>query len=469
MGFPLPVNPDVQTLAYYLVAIPDAIEYKRAVIGHFGELGNARVWGEEGITPDSFVAAQAWLRALNETWELIEMGWPQQILAAIDGVEALLAILQNVPQYQITCCNGNQTFADPPGGVTSGDPVPQAVVDAGYATSTSDYAGYADYKCMVAHLLINNFQAKTLEIIPIVIAGAAVLSVLLVLFGATSGLAALTIVGLTVGLGELLTLIDVVKDLTATDFQAFAQDLEDNRDDLVCAILSGDGINGSIAAYKAKLDELFTDVEAGFFKLLNVDHMFQHYLAAAYGNVDVAAELAAVGYDPSDFSCASCSADVTAFFTFPSDAQGWSDAGQRSQWDTNCDALEFEDGDPPGEWWCEGAAINAVADGDMVSGHTYRFRTVRYVEGRGTWDASPPGGSYRVFLADTEGGEGELHSTITPPTTIACNNRTVNLDVSQWPDFVWGGTIARIVRFNGDNATSVLIDNVLIELDDVTP
>jgi len=107
VGFPLPANPDVTELAYYLVAIPDDPIYKRAVIGHFGELGNARVWGEEGISSDSFIAAQSWLRALNETWELLEMGWPQQILAAIDQVEELLEAIGQIGDLvgpSVGCC-----------------------------------------------------------------------------------------------------------------------------------------------------------------------------------------------------------------------------------------------------------------------------------------------------------------------------------------------------------------------------
>lgn len=469
MGFPLPANPDVTELAYFLVAVPDAVEYKRAVIGHYGELGLVGAWGEEGIVPGSYLASQSWLRAIMETWRLLEMGWPDQILAAIDEVEALLAVLQQVPQYQMTCCGDNQAFYDPPGGFTSADPVPQAVVDAGYASSTSDQEGYAAYKCMVAHLLINNFEAKLIDLGPIITAGAVILSILVAFFAAGTGLTGVIIAGLTVGISELLGLIDALKDLGAPGVVALADDMETNRDDLVCSILAGDGITDAIQSYKDKVDELFSAAEAFIIKNLNVDHMFQHYLAAAYGNVDVAAELAAAGYDPADYSCASCVADVVAFFTFPTGVQDWAEAGQRSQWDSECQALEIEDGDPPGEFWIEGTELNLHSEGDLISGHTYRFRTIRYTEGRGVWDGTPPGGSYEVILAQTGNNNGALHSTITPPTTIACNNRTVDLDVSEWADWVWAGSIQRIVKFRTDNATSILFDNILIEIDDVTP
>jgi hypothetical protein len=470
VGFPLPAEPDVTQLAYVLVAIPDAPEYRQAVIGHYGELGRVAVWGAEGITDGSYAASQSWLRAIMETYRLLEMGWPDLVLSAIDEVEALLAVLQTVPQYQLTGCCGNQSFSTAPGGATSTDPVPQAVVDAGYATSTSDYEGYAAYKCMVAHLLINNFESKLVDLGPIITAGAVVLSILVAFFAAGAGLTGVIIAGLTVGIGELIGLIDALKDLGAPGVVALADDMETNRDELVCSILAGDGITESIASYKAKVDDLFSDAAAFIIKNLNVDYMFQHYLAAAYGDVDVAAELAAAGYDPADYSCASCEADVSAFFTFPSDHQGWYDAGQRSQYNSGCQALEFEQGAPTGEWWAQGDTINAISEGDMVSGHTYRFRTVRYSEGRGTWDITPPTGDYKVYLAETGNNDGAEHSTITPPTAVACSNRTVTLDVSEWPDFVWAGSIQRILKFAAvTGMSSVLIDSVLIELDDVTP
>lgn len=470
MGFPIPADPDVTDLAYYLVAIPDDPVYKRAVIGHFGELGRVGAWGEEGISPGSYLASQSWLRAIMETWRLLDMGWPDLILAAIDEVEELLAVVQQVPQFQNTCCGNNQSFTSPPGGATSTDPVPQAVIDAGYATGSSDYEGYTAYKCMVAHLLINNFESKLVDLGPIITAGAVILSILVAFFAAGTGLTGVIIAGLTVGVSELLGLIDALKDLGAPGVVALADDMESNRDELVCAIMGGDGVTGSIASYKAKVDDLFSDAAAFIIKNLNVDHMFQHYLAAAYGDVDVAAELAAAGYDPADFSCVSCLADVSAFFTFPSDDQGWYEEGQRKQWNSTCQALEFEDGSPGGAWWVQGDTLNAVSEGDMISGHTYKFRTVRYSEGRGTWDDPTPSGSYTVASAVTGSNEPVIRETITPPTTIACANRTVTLDVSEWPAFVWAGSIQRIVKWASTSGmSSVIIDSVLIELDDVTP
>lgn len=470
MGFPLPAEPDVEQLAYVLVAIPDAPEYRQAVIGHFGELGRVGIWGAEGVVAGSYAASQSWLRAIMETYRLLEMGWPDLVLSAIDEIEALLAVVQATPQYQLTGCCGNQSFSTPPGGASSTDPVPQAVVDAGYATSTSDYEGYAAYKCMVAHLLINNFEAKLVDLGPIITAGAVVLSILVAFFAAGAGLTGVIIAGLTVGIGELIGLIDALKDLGAPGVVALADDMETNRDELVCSILAGDGIAASIASYKAKVDDLFSDAAAFIIKNLNVDYMFQHYLAAAYGDVDVAAELAAGGYDPADYSCASCEADVSAFFTFPSNDQGWYEEGQRKQWNAGCQALEFEDGSPGGAWWVQGDTINAVSEGDMVSGRTYKFRTVRYGEGRGTWDDPTPSGAYTLASAVTGSNEPVIRETITPPTTIACNNRTVTIDVSEWPSFVWAGSIQRVLKWaSTPGMSSVIIDNVLIELDDVTP
>lgn len=302
MGFPLPANPNVTEFAYYLVAIPDAPEYRQAVKGHLGELGFPSKWGLEGIESGSYVAAQAWLRAIDETWRLLEMGWPDLVISHIDDIETLLSALQLIQQVDVGCCE-NVSPVDPPGGGSSSEPVPQPVIDAGYATGSSDYEGYNSYKCMAAHLFLNNQQANVQALAPLVAIATGIASVILLLFGWYHGIAALTLGGLTVGFGDILVLVDILKDLTAGDLTIFAGDLEEHRDELVCAIVQADGIDDSWEAYANMLDTLFVDAEALVLKNINGKYMMQTILYGEHGGANVVDQYAALGYDPAEYTC----------------------------------------------------------------------------------------------------------------------------------------------------------------------
>lgn len=303
MPFPLPEEPDVEAFTYFLVAIPDAPEYRQAAKGAFTDLGRASAWGPEGITSGSFVAAQVWLRAIAETWRLLEMGWPDLVLGYIDDIETLLTALQNTQSFQLTCCNDNYTFESPPGGGSSSDPVPQPIIDAGYATGTSDYPGYSAYKCMAAHLLLNNLQEKLVNLSPLVTLGGGLLSLLLVLFGAVSGITGVVLLGAVVGIPEILQLIDALKDLGSVSLEDLAEDLESNRTEIVCAIVGGDGIDDMIAQFDAVVNSLYSFPANVIIRSLNVRHMMQLLMYGEHGNANIADALAAAGYDPANYTC----------------------------------------------------------------------------------------------------------------------------------------------------------------------
>jgi len=467
MGFPLPADPDVTALAYYLIAIPDAPEYRQAVKGWFGELGNAKNWGQEGIVPGSFIAAQAWLRAIDETWRLIEMAWPDTLLAYIDDLETLLAGIKTAQQNQLPCC-GNYTAGNPPGGASSTDPVPQPIIDAGYATGTSDYAGYANYKCMAAHVFLDNLIAKLNDFACLSTIGdggmAIIDTILAVVVG--GGGAVVMVGGILIDIAAMAALWDAIKDFSSATLEGLAAGIEDNRAEIVCAIVSGDGINDTIDQFDLVIDSLFSDVNAFVIKMMNIRHMMQLFFYGEYGGVDIAAAFAAQGYDTANYNC-TCAADVIVEFTFDAGAQGWAFVGGAGYYAT-WDCIRTNVG---GNCGVNASGVNAAASvGQLVVGHTYRYRAVRFLEGH-TPDNSPnPGITYSVSLAATGSGlnptfvqEESTVNTNTDPDTL------VTIDVSGRADFVLGAETQVILRMGncGGNGYACF-DNVVIELDDVT-
>ena len=471
MGFLLPDDPDVTQLAYYLVAIPDAPEYRQAIKGHYGELGNAKLWGAEKVTQASYVAARAWLRAINETWRLIDMGWPDLLLSYIDDIETLLQAMQ--ASGSAGCCPEGTTYYPPAD--FDFDAVPQPIVDAGFATSTSDLAGYADYRCMAAHMLLSNIQDKLDKLGPIILGGFALFNIVTGLLGGVlifgGGGATLVVAGLAVDIMAVLGVISALDDVTAEMVTGWADTLEGDRETIVCAMQGADGAAAVKAALVAAVTDSIGAVGGTLVSFFNLDHLINAWWYGESNGVDLVQQIANAGHDPAQWDCP-CEADVAVEFTFDTDAQGWEIAGAASWYDT-WDCLDHGNGTPDGQINCDIADINAAATtGEIVNGRTYRFRLVQYREGHRPNNTPNPGTTYNVSLWQTGSGLNPvLHgsqSTVATETAPA-DGELVELDVSAWPDVVAGTGTQIVLRMGGGSGNGrACIDNVRIELDDVT-
>jgi len=326
-GYPLPSGElGDDDIVCQLVYLPDKPEYWQALLGALSYMATWKAW-ERDNDKRGKDAASNWREAFELTMEC----WRMTCLDDLkDDVAAILAIMQ-IPQ---ACCD--------PGDVTDGDQytdrvedgvgnVPQNIVDAGYASSTSDWDGFDDYKCMIAHVIVDQLVARLNEIAPLVdtaggiLGGVAALAgVLAVIFG-TGGLA--IVFGIVAGIGATSLLYQAITDFGLVE--SLATKVTTNHDDLVCAVYRADGDEDALSALNDEIDELFTVAEALILKNMNLGPTLKALYAGRYDQQDIADILDTAGYDTADFTC-DCDQvgeylDYTDFE--PMALQSWSNSG----------------------------------------------------------------------------------------------------------------------------------------------
>lgn len=322
-GYPLPDGElGEDELVCQLVYLPDRPEYWQAFLGALHYMTTWRAW-ERDTDKRGKDAAANWREAFDLTIGCWRMTCLQDLQ---DNVAEILAIMQ---QGQSCCDEQDVTYGDQytdrvEDGV--GD-VPQNIIDAGYATDAADWAGFDDYKCMISHVLVNQLDARLLEIAPIinsygaVFGGVAALTAILAVVFSTAGLA--IVFGIVAGVGAVSLLYEslVEGDLLVT----LAAKVVTNHEELACAVYFSDGDDNALLSLNDKIDELFTVVEAVILKNLNLGPTLKALYAGRYDQQDIADILLDAGYELDDFDCA-CDVQLGEFsytFDFLADDQDW--------------------------------------------------------------------------------------------------------------------------------------------------
>lgn len=209
------------------------------------------------------------------------------------------------------CCGSSEViYGNPPDYDLSGTGlVPQPIVDAGYASSTSDWAGYEDYKCMAAHILVENLKATVDSFASLIeTAGITVVKVAGVLasawFAWITGGASIVILGKFVVSDFIIwEALEALGSWVAADLHDLVGDIEDIREDIVCAAVNADGLYAIKSAVDTVLDTELSATAAALVKLSNMQTKINAFFAPVYGDVDVAAWLANYGADTADYDC----------------------------------------------------------------------------------------------------------------------------------------------------------------------
>ncbi len=255
--------------------------------------------------------------------------------------ETILSLLTEIRDNTgVYCCE--------PGDISDGDrytdvvedgegDVPQNIIDAGYATGVSDWAGFDEYKCMIAHVMITNLQWQVRKfgdyadeagaIIGIAAAVAGIAAVIL------TGGAAVLIYGIVVSIAASSLLYAAISDAGASGLNSIADDVETNHDELACSIYHADGSAGAVVALKDKIDELFGDSAALILKNLSLDAQLKALYAGRYDAQDIAEKMADEGYDVGDYDCSCPPAESSYLATFDSDTEEWNAHPSDSYWE----------------------------------------------------------------------------------------------------------------------------------------
>jgi hypothetical protein len=333
MGYLLPAGEAyTEEVACMMLFYPDEPEYRRALFGALDYLGTWLAW-ERDSEKKGKDAARAWSEAVALTRECIEMNTCETILSL------LTEIRDNTGVY---CCDvvdvsdGDRYTDEVEDGV--GD-VPQNIIDAGYATGVSDWAGFDEYKCMISHLMIQNMQSQTAKFLSwfdgteaILITVAAVAAVALAIF--TAGGAVLAY-GIALSVAGVAGLYAAATLLGEVGLSSLVDNLGDHYDDLVCAVYASDGSVGAVVALKDAIDEHFNAAEAVYLKSLNLAPQLKALYAGRYDAQDIAEKMADEGYDVGDYDCSCPPAESSYLATFDTDTEEWNAHPSDSYWENN--------------------------------------------------------------------------------------------------------------------------------------
>ena len=238
------------------------------------------------------------------------------IIPLIDEIEDLLRLLNSHAQ----CCgsqditNGDQFTDEVTDGV--GD-VPDNIVSAGYASDSSDWAGFDDYKCMIAHLVIDDMEWKLRAILPYIdstgaiIGGIGTVAAVIASIIATGGLA--LVFEMLAAVGAAATIWSGIVKIGDSGTEALADAVNDAHQELACAIYFADGTTNALATLNNTIDDLFTDAEALILKNLNLGPVIKSLYAGRYDQQNVAQLLADKGYDLDDFDCTLCTGELPIY------------------------------------------------------------------------------------------------------------------------------------------------------------
>lgn len=259
------------------------------------------------------------------------------IYSAIDQLEAIAATDD--------CCTPTLDFS---GGADYTDvvldgvgDVPANIVTAGYASSSSDWPGYAAYKCMIGHLIVTEHQNKILRLSQLFDSGgnfAGTVASILAGIAVVATFAPPTI-ALIVGAGVGLALWEAITEVTASALTDWISTMETNRDRLVCAIVNSDGNAAAASNYAAEIEDLFSPANALALNSMMMDVAIKAWLGGRYAAEDLADKLADAGYDVGDYTCDCDEVPANtyeAIFRFSSNDEGWVESSADDQyWDAS--------------------------------------------------------------------------------------------------------------------------------------
>ena len=225
----------IEDMACQLVYYPDIPEYRTILLSQLLELTNWRNW-ERDDDHKGKDAATSWKAANELTWECWRMACLEQLQ---DDVSAILAFLQQ----SVPCCGDNITYGDSTTYTT--------IIIPGYGTApatygetaVSDWDEWSEYLCYNANLWVDELIRAALTIGVALDTGGTSIGLLAAVMGAI----AFFVVGGVLALPLLMVVVfGLAANVSATIFEDAAVDLEDARDSIVCAILSGRSVSDAV-------------------------------------------------------------------------------------------------------------------------------------------------------------------------------------------------------------------------------
>lgn len=235
-GYPLPPGElGEDEIVCQLVYLPDRAEYWQALYAAIAYFATWKAW-ERDEDKRGQDAASDWRMALELTTRCWRMTCLTDITDRMDDIIAMLALKKD-------CCDDNITYGPGTDVTTDIEPDVGDPPDFYGETAVTDWDDWREHICLNAHLYVDKLVWQASE-----------MDDLLQLGGVTIGAvgAALLLLG-AVGLAIAVpfavvaaTAAGILAAGTLAVFLTTADDIEDAREDIVCALIQGDSVRDVI-------------------------------------------------------------------------------------------------------------------------------------------------------------------------------------------------------------------------------
>ncbi len=348
-------------------------------------------------------AAASWKLANIQTWECTNMGYCDDLATTLQALLAATQALECCGDQDIT--DGLQYTDDIVDGVGN---VPQNIIDAGYASGPTDWAGFDDYKCMISHLAVDHIEKFFREISPFISASGIVIGGIGVVGALLGGILALVglpiAVGILVALGASAGIWAWITTYGKSAVDDLADEIDTNHDALACAIYGGDGVTDAIADFNLEVDDLFSAIDAIAIKAVGFEPQLRAMYAGRYDQQDIAENLDDLGYATSGFDCTCATVydiDITLNFNdidplAPDSSQRAAWYADGAEWNVEGIIMFWANNDTPAYRRWEVNTLLTYASEDTISGSQRLY--VQYMEA--DWEPGPTCKVHGQFFAN---------------------------------------------------------------------
>lgn len=237
-GYPLPDGElGEDDIVCQLVYLPDRPEYWQALLGAISYMATWKAWERDADKRGKDAAAN-WREAFELTMECWRMACLEDLKQDVADILVLLANRKD-------CCDDNLTYNIQDDISTEIDPGVGDPPDFYGETAVTDWDDWLEHVCYNAHIYVDNLinMASQME------GAVAQSSIYIGLIAAA--LAVLSFSGIGLPIAYLLAagvVAGLILTATTSTFDTTAEDLEDGRESIVCALLLGHSVAAAVEA-----------------------------------------------------------------------------------------------------------------------------------------------------------------------------------------------------------------------------
>lgn len=222
-------------MACTLVFYPDKQEYRRALLGSIVYLSNWLAW-ERDSEKRGKDAARAWKNAVEQTLECWTMTCFEELMADVARIRTLMETKKD-------CCDDNVTYYPTEQPITEIEPEVGDPPEFYGETAVADWDEWLEHVCYNAHKYVDYLKDTASQLQEAV----GVNSIYMGLIAAALAVLSFSGIGLPIAFGlAALVVTGVALSATVLTFGDTADDFEDARQSIVCALYTGQSLANAV-------------------------------------------------------------------------------------------------------------------------------------------------------------------------------------------------------------------------------